>query len=209
MWRRHEVAEQIPIPDIDSLIHAQEAKERREDLFHHITEAPHVGVTELAPYVTILPDLAKPLAVRCDPNFNVTQALYGIVRAGSHGIALATAFGSDRTKPGRSYVTHINEDPYGKQTRLVGPLLPGVRLLLGGNSTLVPELATEKQKFMVSADEKGEIRVKADRLGALPFQLITSVIPLSHRSATEHMPLDEVGTWSLPPSYIKRVLRLK
>lgn len=186
----------------------QESRMRREDLFDHISQSDHVGVTELAPYVTVIPDLGKPLAVRCDAKFKLTQALYGIVRVGSHGFGLATAYGSDKTTPGASYITQINEDPYAQQTKLIAPLPPEVQVPLGGDSKLVPELTAEGPNFVIRADRKGEIRLKAERLGTLPFQLISATSPVSHREETEYTPLNEVGTWSLPPRFLKRVLKV-
>lgn len=195
--------------DLDRWEQEQPGRERREDLFSRITDAQHIGVTNLVPYLTVIPDLGKPLALRCDVRFNVTQALYGILRAGSHGFALVNAYGTDKTKRATSFITQLNEDPYGKPTKLVAPLEPEVSVSLGGNSKLAPEVTAEGQEFMISADAKGEVRIKADRLGGLPFQLITAVSPLSHRKEGDYIPLDEVGTWSLPPGFLRRVLRLR
>lgn len=193
----------------------QTALTSREDLFAGITAADHVGTTNLVPHLTIIPDMAMPLAVRCDAKFNVTQALYGIVRAGSQGFALSYAYGSDKsrgklrkTSAPISYITQLNDDPHGKRTEFVAPLLPGATVLLGGESKLAPEVSLEGLDFMIHADEKGEVRIKAKKLRKLPFQLITAISPMSHRDENDYMPLDEVGTWSLPPRFLKRVLKL-
>ncbi len=195
--------------DLDRWELEQPGRERREDLFSRIVAAKYVGVTDLVPYLTVIPDLGKPLALRCDVRFNVTQALYGILRSGSHGFALVNAYGADNTKRASCFITQLNEEPYGKPTKLVAPLEPEVSISLGGNSKLVPEVTAEGQEFMISTDVKGEVRIKADRIGRLPFQLITAISPLSHREESDNMPLDEVGTWSLPPGFLRRVLKLK
>lgn len=189
----------------------REIRKPREDLFDGIVKAEHVGVTELVPYLTVIPEMSMPLAVRCDAKkFNVTQALYGILRAGSQGFGLAQAYGADKTKGATSFVTQINEDPHGKRTVLVAPLLPGVTIFLGGNSKLVPEVASEGLDFTISADERGEVRIKAKSLGKNPFQILTAISPMSQRYQIDNTPLDEeVGIWSMPPSYLKHVLRLK
>ncbi len=47
-------------------LRAEAAQARREEFFAITTAAPHIGVTELAPHVTILPNLGMPIAERCD-----------------------------------------------------------------------------------------------------------------------------------------------
>lgn len=195
----------------------QEAEARTDEFYDRVVQSNHVGVTELAPYVTIIPNLGLPLAERCDSdNFGVRQVLHGIVRAGSHGFALATAYNMTRNKtsrirPGRSYITQINKEPHGndKKTKFIAPLwqsAPGISL--GGQSTLAPELVDEGQHFVISAGRRGEIRLQAKKLGKLPFQLITATSPLSHRPPGDYNPLDEVGTWAPPSDYVKRKLKL-
>lgn len=202
---------------------ARAATAHANDFYDHITSSEHVGVTELVPYLTLLPDVGMPLARRDDTEkFGVEQVLYAIVRAGNHGFALATAYNTARTgrhpakrkaRPGHSYITKINEYPHDNvtATEYLSPLLHNApSISLGGSGALAPELAEQGLNLLVSANRGAEIRLQlqAKRLGKLPFQLITAVSPLSHRRSGDYNPLDEVGTWAPAPAFILPKLKL-
>lgn len=199
-----------------------EATQHANVFYDQITSSEHIGVTELVPHLTLLPDVGMPLARRDDTEkFGVEQVLYAVIRAGNHGFGLATAYNTARTgrhpskrkaRPGHSYITKINVHPHDDtETEYLAPLLHnGPSISLGGTSALAPELAEQGLHLLVNANTGAEIRLQmqAKRLGRLPFQLITAVSPLSHRLPGNYNPLDEVGTWAPAPACILPKLKL-
>lgn len=180
---------------------------RREELFDQITAPEHVSVTDLPPHLTVIPSIEASLAIRHDINFGITQILYSIVRAGSHGFAIARAYGKGVPARGRSYITQINEDPYHQETKMISTLFPRAEITLGGDSKIVPSLSAEGQHLTIKTNKKGEVRIQSRQHKTTgPFQLITAT-----RLATkveENTPLEnENWTWSLPAGSLRRHLK--
>lgn len=181
--------------------------ERRQSLLRDIVELPYTAQSEIAPYVTVIPNSPNAaLAVREIPQYGMRQILYGIIYAGTQGFALSKAYGHGVHTSGQAFVTKINEDPHVKPTQLVGALYPGAELTLGGSSQLVPELGLEGHHFKIRADRRdGDIRLQSLQHKNGLLSLVTAT-GLPNDRPKNSSPLDEVGTWSLAPAMLKRSL---
>ncbi len=186
---------------------APDEVERRSLLLNEITELPYVAQSVLAPYVKLIPNSPDAaLAAREMPQYGMRQILYGIIYAGTQGFGLSKAYGSGLHANGQAFVTKINEDPYMKETQLVGCLYPGASLILGGKSQLVPDLKFEGHHFKIWADRgDGDIRVQSLQHKNGLLSLVSATGWPSERPKNSS-PLDEVGTWSVAPGFLRKSL---
>lgn len=186
------------------LFPSYEEVQNREEFFAQVARSYDITTLPLGPTPVYPPMPQSYMAIKDEPEKGAVQLLNGILKAGSYGYGIATAYGYKLD--GQSYLVKINDEPYTQETKFLQPLFPSVELTLGGDDGIEPQLGLEGLRVVLRTNEKGQLTVRGKIEGNGKLELLTA--KNREKKKGVYNPLEnEIQTWSLDSNFLRRALR--